>query len=68
MSKQKVVVFVHNGVVEGVFTSAPDIEVTISNFDSEYDDQEREDAFWRECQNNNMHQVNPEIIHFERNT
>ena len=67
MSKQKVVIFVHNGVVESAFTSDPDIEVTISNFDSEYDDQDREDAFWSECQNNNMHQVAPEIIHFERN-
>lgn len=62
----KVVLFVHNGIVEGGFLSNPDIQVAIVDFDSDIDDQDAENALWRKCKDKGMKQFEPNIIHPER--
>ena len=65
MSKSKVVIFIHDGIVEGAFRSDDDVEVVISDFDRCRDDQSQEDAFWKKCGEEGLKQFTPCIQHYE---
>lgn len=62
---EKVTVFIHDGIVEGVFSSSPDTSVCIIDFDRDLGEQEIEDARWKACQESGMHLITPEIDHCE---
>lgn len=49
MPEKKVVLFLHDGVLSGGFTSDPDIKVVVSVFETDLDSKEGEDAFWTKC-------------------
>ena len=59
----EVIIFVHNGVVEGGFVSDSNIKVTICDFDSEFDSQEAENQFWQKCRDSGLIQIYPELYH-----
>lgn len=61
--EKKVVLFVHNGVISGGFTSDTSIHVTVCDFDSDMDDQTAENVFWDQCETEGMTQFEPEIYH-----
>ena len=62
---EKVTVFIHDGIVEGVFSSSPDTSVCIIDYDRDLGEQEIEDARWEACQESGMHLITPEIDHCE---
>lgn len=63
--EKKVVLFIHDGVIEGGFTSDPSIKVVISDFDSDLDDPKKENEFWDKCRQDGLTQFAPELRHFE---
>lgn len=63
MNEKKIVLFLHDGVIEGGFTTDSSARVTICDFDRELDDQEAENAFWKECENKGMELFAPDIYH-----
>lgn len=66
-SQGKVVLFLHDGVLSGGFTSDPDIRVVVSVFETDLDSKEGEDAFWTKCKEEGLRQFEPEIVHYEDN-
>lgn len=65
---KKIVLFIHDGVIAGGFTSDPGIKVIVSDFDSCVDSQDGEDDFWEQCKADGLVLFDPEIIHFEEDT
>ena len=63
--KEKIVLFIHDGVVSGGFTSDPSIEVVTSVFETDLDSQEGEDKFWEQCKEEGLQQFDPDIIHYK---
>ena len=59
--QDKVVIFIHDGVVEGVFTSNKNIKVVISDFISDLDDPKQENELWTTCQNTGLKLLAPEM-------
>lgn len=58
-----IALFVHNGVIEGGFTTDSGIKVTVCDFDSDMDDEAAENAYWDECRKCGMKQFAPNIYH-----
>ena len=45
----KVTVFLHDGIIEGVFSSSQEMQVCIIDFDRDTGDQDSENARWDAC-------------------
>lgn len=60
---RKTVIFMHDGVFEGAFTTDPDAELIISIFDKDVDSKDAEDRLWKECQKSGMRHFVPTIYH-----
>ena len=58
-----ITLFLHNGVLEGGFTTDKAIEVTVCDFDSDIDDESAENSYWDECKKSGMQQFAPYIYH-----
>ena len=67
-NEKKIVLFIHDGVIAGGFTSDQEIKVIVSDFDSCIDSAEGEDKFWEQCRTDGLAYFDPEIIHFEEDT
>lgn len=65
-TEKKVVLFLHDGILGGAFTSDPEIKVVVSIFETDLDSKEGEDAFWTKCKEEGLQQFEPEIIHYEK--
>ena len=65
MMADKVTVFLHDGIIEGVFSSAQEMQVCIIDFDRDTGDQDYENARWDACKAAGMKLINPEIDHCE---
>ena len=61
--EKKVVLFLHDGVISGGFTTDPEIHVTVCDYDRDLDDAETKNAFWDECKGKEMLQFEPVIMH-----
>lgn len=59
----EVVVFVHDGLIEGGFTTDPSVHVTVCAFDQDHDDEDAEDDYWKECEADGMQYFDPDIYH-----
>ena len=66
MEEKKIVLFIHDGVIEGGFTSDPSIKVVASVFDTGVDSQEGEDKFWEQCKEEGLKMFAPDSIHYEK--
>jgi hypothetical protein len=62
----KITVFLHDGVIEGVFATSPDMQVCVVEFDSSIGDQTIENARWAACQAAGMVSVFPEYDYCEK--
>ena len=62
-NEKKVVLFMHDGVLEGAFTSDPEIHVTVSIFETDLDSKEAENEFWSQCEQKGLKQFTPCIYH-----
>ena len=58
-----ITLFLHNGVIEGGFTTDTGIKVTVCDFDSDMDNEAAENAYWDECRACGMLQFAPNIYH-----
>lgn len=61
--EKKLVIFLHDGVIEGGFTNDDSVSVTMCEFDSDLDDKDAENRFWNECQQRGMKSFQPDIYH-----
>lgn len=63
---KEVTVFLHDGIIEGVFSSSPDTQVCIIDFDRDLGEQALENVRWDECRAAGMHLIIPEIDHCDK--
>ena len=62
----KITVFLHDGVIEGVFASSPDTRVCVVEFDSPIGNEAVENARWAACQSAGMVSVFPKYDYCEK--
>ena len=62
----KITVFLHDGVIEGVFASSPDTRVCVVEFDSPIGNEAVENARWAACQAADMVSVFPKYDYCEK--
>ena len=62
----KITVFLHDGVIEGVFATSPDTQICVVEFDSSIGNQTAENARWAACQAAGMVSVLPEYDYCEK--
>ena len=60
-----ITVFLHDGVVEGVFASSPETNICIIDFDRDTGDRDYENERWSDCKKTGMHLIIPEFDHCE---
>ena len=62
----KVIVFLHDGIIEGVFSSSADTQVSIVDFDRHLGEQTLDNTRWDECRAAGMQLIIPEIDHCDK--
>ena len=60
---EEVIVFIHDGTVEGVFATSADTHVCIVDFDKDSGDQDYENALWAACRERGLNLIGPEFDH-----
>ncbi len=63
---KRVVVFICNGIIEGAYSTDPDLDFTVVDYDKDIDDEDALDKLFDECISDpELQNCTPSIIHPE---